>query len=158
MEAQRTDRMFNFTYEKSSAEIIDKASSKVDVLAAKVEERGHRVAKLRDEYGIDDKAMAQLYQQRFEMEREHRQASHYNYSTAAIVNGEKRMEEKTVGAGVVNDLFTENDFIKAEQDSIERLNTIVRNLRGLPRVTQNGNVYKSDSYALNYEELEFLGF
>jgi hypothetical protein len=146
--------MFNFVFEKTSDEVKEKAGSKIKALTAKNAERQQRIAKLREEHGIDDSALIQLLQAARQQER----ANSYSYTSNAIVGGQNKMEEKTIGAGVVNHLLTENDFIETDKATIKKLDTLVRNLRPLPRITSNGNNYKADSYQLSYDELEFLGF
>jgi len=156
MQARHIDRLFTFTFEKTAAEVIGKAKEKITALTAKNTERGARISKLREEYGIDDKAMIELYQQAREQEKT---SNVYTYSSnAAVPGGGSKMEERTVGVGVINALFGEADFIKADEGNIKRLNFIVRNIRPLDRITDNGTKHKDDNFPLSYEELEFLGF
>ena len=149
-----TDK-FRFAFEKTSDEIKKAASAKIAALVAKNKEREERVAGLRKEYGIDDAAFAQILQSA----RQQDQARSFTYASNGGSPGVNsgRMEERTIGAGVVNHLLTENDFIQGDKANIKRLEMIVRNLRPLVRVAP-GQTYTADAYALSYDELEFLGF
>jgi restriction endonuclease Mrr len=144
-----TDK-FRFTFEKTSDEIKKAAVAKIAALAEKNKEREERVAGLRKEYGIDDAALAQILQSARQQEQH---ARSFTYASGNPGTNSGRMEERTIGAGVVNHLLTENDFIQGDKANIKRLEMIVRNLR--PLVRQGHTV---DAYALSYDELEFLGF
>lgn len=155
MRPHGTGHMFSFSYEKTTAEIKAKATEKIASLQKKIEERQVRISRLREEYSIDDAALVQL----LTAARRQAGAERFTYSSNSRADdGTNRMEEKTIGAGVVNNLLTESDFVEQEKADVKKLNTIVRNLRPLPRITQNGNNYSEDSFSLSYEELEFLGF
>ena len=160
MASPNIDHMLNFTIEKTSKEINEKANDKIKALNAKIEERQARVADLRKEHGIDDAALIQLLTAaRHAQKRQDAQMS-YNYTSNAVGGGKKGMgEEKTIGAGVVNPLLTESDHIEAERESVERLDLISRNLKPIARFgTDTGASIPPADFALNYEELEFLGF
>ncbi len=157
MQPRNIEHLFqNFTYQKPAAEIIEKSAAKIVSIKAKIEERAKRVAALRVEYGIDDAALVQL----LTAARKNAQAHVYNYITSAVgAGGESRMEEKAIGAGVVNNLLTENDFIESEKDQVTRLEMIVRNLKPIPRYAEgNGAFIPPEDFTLSYDELKFLGF
>ena len=156
MQPRNIEHLFqNFTYQKPAAEIIVKANEKIISVKAKIEDRAKRVAALRAEYGIDDAALVQL----LTAARKNSQAHVYSYTTSATGGGEGRMEEKAIGAGVVNNLLTENDFIESEKDQVTRLEMIARNLKPIPRYAEgNGAVIPPEDFSLTYEELKFLGF
>lgn len=147
---------FNFTFEKTSEEIKTKCQEKALSLTAKIEDRQARVAALRAEHGIDDKALIQLLTEA----RKHSQdRTTFSYVSNSPVQNGPAQQERTIGAGVVNFLLTESDFIESEKESIKRLQMIIRNLRPLVRnAAENGAEYPEDRHSLTYSELEFLGF
>ena len=159
------DHMFHgLTFVKSAAEITEKAKKKVEKLRAKVEERTKRIADLRKEHGIDDSALVQLLQEA----RKNQGARQYTYTKSvsnmtfgANAGGEdgNQTEEVIIGAGVINNLLTENDFIQAEKEQASELELIVRNLRPIPRfATDSGVELPPSDFALSKEELKYLGF
>jgi hypothetical protein len=157
MQVTNLDNSFrNLTYYKTAAEIKEAALSKIDKLNAKIENRLKRVTGLRKEYGIDDAALVQLLQ----AARKQQNASmSYTYSTSnAAVGGGSKMEERTIGAGVVNNLMTENDFIESEKDQVEALSLIVRNLKPILKHSANGQELPDGGFVLNTDELRYLGF
>jgi len=153
MMPNETDRMFSFKFEKNASEIAEKAKAKTLALKAKIEERQRRIAELREAHGIDDAALVDLLTQA----RRNDRAVTFQYTSNAPAN-KKGPEERTIGAGVVNNLLTENDFIEADKASVKRLEILGRNLRPLSRITSNGTRYEENGFPLSYEELEFLGF
>jgi restriction endonuclease Mrr len=146
--------MFNMRFEKTANEIKEKAKIKMDALATKIAGRQIRVSKLREEYGIDDGALVQL----LTAARRQDGAERFSYYSNEPVRSGERIEERTIGAGVVNNLLTESDFIEADKANIKRLRLIVNNIRPRNKVTLNGVMYEEDVFPLDYEELEFLGF
>ncbi len=68
-------------------------------------------------------------------------------------NGGMSEETITIGAGIVNSLLTEGDFIAGEKAQVKKLSTIIRNLKDLP--DEHGAVR---GHRLSFEELEFLKF
>ena len=163
MLAQTTEHMFRFTFEKSSAEIKKAAEGKIKQITAKIREREERVAKLRKEYRITDVALIDLLRKAREASRHHDAPMSYSY-TSNVAQRTKGLNEETVtiGAGVVNNILTENDFIDSERAQVKQLQTMVRNLRDLPdpKITTltKGVARPMRGHALSYEELDFLGF
>ena len=161
---QEISDMFNFHFEKTSAEIIEKAKPKVSQLNAKIIERQGRIAALREEHGIDDGALIQLLTEARRHAQQRVYAQNYTYTTSSGGRGGAgqdggKLEEKTIGAGVVNNLLTESDHIESERASVRQLESIIRNLRPLTRVAQNtGIAYTVDTNELTFDELKFLGF
>jgi len=146
--------MFNFRFEKTAQEIKGKAAPKIAALEAKIIERAGRIAKMREEHGIDDAAYVQL----LTAARKQTQQTYRYMSSNSPVGDKGKMEERTIGAGVVNFLMTESDFIESEKDSVKRLKAIVANLRPLSRITSTGTKYEEDSFVLSFAEMEYLGF
>lgn len=147
----------NFVYEKPSAEIITKAQEKIEALQGKIEERLARVAKIRKEYEITDQALVEILTQARGAQRE---KMSFTYSSAPSTQGLR--EERSIGAGVVNNLLTENDYIESERKQAKRLGLIVRNLQDRPdetiHVVAVGAERPLRGHALSEEELEYLGF
>ncbi len=156
----------SFTYEKSSAEIKEKAKAKIAALEAKVKEREARVARIRAEYEITDQALVDILTQARGAQRDNNRMS-YSYKTS-LGNGvttaqtAQGPEERTIGAGTINNMLTENDFIESERKQVKRLELIVRNLKDLPdanvRVVSPGETRPLRGPSLREDELEYLGF
>lgn len=174
MIAHNINHMFGgLLFEKTAKEIVDKANAKVTSLRAKIAERTERVKRLREEYQIDDAALIQLLTQaRNEAKRPGSEKMSYSYSNRLVgasgaASGAAPEQERVVGAGVVNNLLTETDFIEAEKEQIKRLLLIAANLRDIPDRTLHampaGTIAGVDSrppmtFRLSYDELEYLGF
>jgi len=152
MQVQRVDNMFSFTFQKSSAEIVEKAKAKADSIRTKIGERERRIAKVRTEYKINDAAIIELLQRA----RSAAGNAMANYSTS-VRDEEGHIEEVTIGAGVINLLLTENDFIEGEKAQVERLDTIAKHLTDVT-IIQNGTAVIQRHHPLSYAELKFLGF
>lgn len=148
----------NFTYEKPSAEIIAKAQAKIAALLAKVEERQARVTKIREEYEVTDQALVEILTQARGAQRD---KMSFTYNSSPSAQGGLR-EERSIGAGVVNNLLTENDYIESERKQAKRLGLIVRNLQDRPDETLHviaaGVERPLRGHCLTEEELEYLGF
>jgi hypothetical protein len=153
MQVQRIDNMFNFTYVKSSTEIIGKAALKIKEIQSKTHEREARVAKLRTEYQITDAVLIDILAKAREQSKNGIQMSYSN--TVSDDDGEQ--QEITIGAGAVNMLFTERDFIDGERSQVERLMMIIRNLKDHRKFAPDGKEY-AHGHELNSAELKFLGF
>ena len=161
-----TEDMFeSFTYEKPSVEIKEKAKAKIADLEDKIKDREARVARIRQEYGITDQALVDILTQARSAQRDNRTSFTYKTSlgngvtTAQTAQGP---EERTIAAGTINNLLTENDFIEAERKQVKRLQLIVRNLKDLPdpnvRVVSPGETRPLRGPSLREDELEYLGF
>lgn len=161
MQAERIDGMFHFHYIKSSVEIIGAMTQKITALKTKVEERRTRVRNLREEYKITDAIYIDLLEQAREaLKRNDNNRMSYSVSNAiaskADASNSKGMaEEFTIGAGVVNNLLTENDFIKAEEGQVAKLELICRNLKDEERDWSGG---RKIGWSLSESELKYLGF
>jgi len=153
---------FDFRFEKSSAEISAKAREKIGVLEKKVAERVGRVAKLRAEYGITDAVLVDLLTQARAAQKSGEARVSYSTTTAVPSGGLSTSDEVVIGAGVVNNLMTEADAADSERADIKRLKLIERNLVDLPDDNAPGLAPSGERYtrghALDYDELEFLGF
>lgn len=159
MQAINIIHMFGgLSFEKTATEIASKMKEKVGKLRAKVEERQKRIADLRKAHDIDDSDLIQLLQQA--RKQANSSASQYSYSKSANMGGGKTvMEERSIGAGVVNHLLTESDYIDSEKDQADRLELMASNLRPIPRfATGNGASIPPEDFALTYDELKYLGF
>lgn len=148
------EHMFSFVFEKPSAEIVEKAKIKADCLRSKIEERQIRIAKLREEYKVTDAILVDLLTQARNAQRRGEAKMSYSVQNTAARTGGIN-DEVVIGAGVVNNLLTESDFIEAEKTQVKRLDLIIRNLRDLPR---ERNSTMERGHVLSYEELEYLGF
>lgn len=154
MSPNETAHMFNFKYEKPSTEIKNAAAKKAVALNLKIEEREERIRRVRAEYNITDGVFITLLEQARKQLRSVAASSTFSYSNSRVDSSGKMVEEQAViGAGTVNMLLTERDFIESERDQVTKLNLIVRNLQDLP--DDRGNIR---GHKLTAEELTFLGF
>lgn len=155
MQVQRIDTLFNFTFEKSATDIVDKAKAKALSIASKIAERETRIRRAREEHKITDAVLLDIMvQARDQMQRG---AMAIAYSTKVRSDDGLREEDVTVGAGVVNMLLTERDHIEGEKSQVEKLDMIVRNLTDLRRFAPDGKEYQK-GHELTGAELKFLGF
>lgn len=152
MQVQSIDRMFNFTFEKSANDIIGAAVAKATAIRTKIEERGVRIKKMREEHKITDAVLIDIQQQMRANERA--MATVYNSTVKSDGGGEFTV---SVGAGVINFILTEYDFISGEKEQVEHLDLMTRNLQDIKRRTANGIEY-IELFKLSYDELKFLGF
>lgn len=155
MQVQNIDRMFHFTFEKSADEVITAAKKKVGEVRAKIEERGVRIQKMRAEHKVTDAVLNDVLNQMRAQQK--RGVESMSYTSNAQTSGGGVQEEVTIGAGVINFLLTEQDHIDGERAQVERLDTIIRNLRDVEKVTSTGAKYV-EKFKLSYEELKYLGF
>ena len=151
----------HFTYEKTTDEIGSAMQKKVESLKAKIVEREGRIAKIRAEYEISDQDMIQLLTQ----EAQHNIQNNvrgakmsYTLTTASPGAEVGANDERIIGAGVVQNLLTERSLIEDEQASVKQMERIVRNLKPLQKITENGTTYELNQFELSDAELEFLGF
>ncbi len=152
MQVQRTD---NFNFEKSASAIVERAKSKVTAIRLKIEEREVRINRTREEYKISDAALVAIMAQA--REQMQRGAAALVYNSKVRSDDGLREDDVTIGAGVVNMLLTERDHIEGEKSQIDRLDTIVRNLKDLRRYAPDGKEYMQ-GHELTMAELKFLGF
>jgi hypothetical protein len=152
MQVQNISHMFSFAFEKSTTEIIGACRQKESALRTKIEEREGRVSRVRAEYKITDSVLIDLLSQARAASK--RNDALMNYSSS--VPGQNESGEPvqvTVGAGVVNMLLTERDFIDGEKAQADKLSVIARNLRDY---TDERGIVRT-SHRLGYDELRFLG-
>lgn len=158
MQPRNITSMLNFSYRKSAVEIKAKAKDKVAALKDKIEERKGRVRRLREEFKITDAVYINLLEQAREAAKRGENRMSYSVSLGNQTQAQQGLQEGdsiTVGAGTVNALLTENDFIKSEEREAKRLELIVRNLEDLPTDWSNGVAIGHD---LSEADLEYLGF
>jgi len=149
------DRFLNFTFEKSSEDIIRHCKAKISVTKDKIKERKARVTRIREEYHITDAALIKLLEQARAVMQRGAERMTYNVKAELVGSAGGGPEERdiTIGAGTVENLLTEGDYIKAEEKQIQKLELIVRNLRDVP--DEHGAVR---GHRLSNQELTFLGF
>lgn len=163
----------SLVFEKRTDEILPKVESKLANLRTKIAERQGRVARLRSEYAIDDAALSDLLMQARQAQRRNEAVLNYTYNPAtegpdAPAN---HVPERSIGAGVINNLLTEQDFIDGDREAVRRLELIGRNLRDVfdrevlaavvvaaPRDLPGSTLAAMELHRLSYDELEYLGF
>lgn len=144
----------NLSFEKTSAEILEKAGLKITALTAKIAEREARIVHIRQEFDISDQAMISLLSQAAQDAVSNRSAVTMSYNIAA-----QDQDVRIVGAGVVQNLLTERQLIEQEKDSVTKLQLIQRNLRPLTHhAHETGARYEVDSFHMTETDLDFLGF
>ncbi len=159
MRADNMEHAFRFHYVKSSADIKAKMQDKITALKTKITEREKRIQDARAEYGITDDVLIKLYEQaRKQAKSEDQGLGKMSYSVSNVIrktDGNMTEELFTIGAGVVNMLLTEGDFLESERSSIKRLELIIRNLQDLP---SHHAPYAIEGHELTEAELSWLGF
>jgi hypothetical protein len=156
--------MLHFTYQKSTTEVATKVEAKSKALMEKLAERRARVQKIRSDYGIDDKAWIEVLEQK-RHDSSHQLAS-YSFTnsgpagpTGPTGSQGEQVQKSSIAAGLVQNLLTEGDAIKAEEAAVKRLDMISRNLRPISRMNERTFDHWTDPLVLLSEnDLEFLGF
>lgn len=145
----------NLSFEKTSAEILEKAGFKITALTAKIAERETRITHIRKEFDISDQAMINLLSQAAqEALSNSRIATTMSYN----ISGQDS-DVRIVGAGVVQNLLTERQLIEQEKESVEKLQLITRNLRPITHhASDTGARYEVDGFHMTEQDLDFLGF
>ena len=152
MQVQNISHMFSLNFELTTQELKDACTRKEREIRAKIEEREGRVTRVRSEYKITDAVLVDLLTQARAANKRNDAMTNYT-SNAQIVNNEGEFTMVTVGAGVVNMLMTERDFIDGERSQADKLALIARSLRNF---TDDRGIARS-SHRVSYEELRFLG-
>ena len=152
MQVQNISHLFSFTFEKSTTEIVEACQKKERDLRAKMEEREARVTRIRSEYKITDAVLIDLLSQARAASKRNDALMNYS-SNAAVSNDTGVPQTVTVGAGVVNMLLTERDFIDGEKAQADKLSVIARNLRDY---TDERGIVRT-AHRLGYDEIRFLG-
>lgn len=155
MQVQSIDNMFNFTFEKTADEIVAAAKKKTGEIRNKIEERGVRIQKMRMEHKVTDAVLIDIQNQMRAQAK--RGVESMTYTSNTQTSAGSVQEEVTIGAGVINFLLTEQDHMDGEKAQVERLDTIVRNLRDVTAYTAGGTPYVVKP-KLGYAELKYLGF
>jgi hypothetical protein len=152
MQAENISHMLNFTFQKSSKEIVAASTKKAAELRAKIIERERRITKIREENGITDAVLIDVLTQARSAAKANAQSYTSNVRVAAATGGLTE-QTVTVNAGTVNNLLTEKDFIDAERMQADKLDVIGRNLQDLPDAAGVPRGHK-----LAHAELVYLGF
>lgn len=158
MRADKIDSMFRFYYEKSSVEIKAQMQIKISQLTAKIAEREKRIQDARTANGITDEVLIKLYElarKQAKMESDNNIMSYSVSNSVRKPEGGMTEETLTIGAGVVNMLLTEGDFLESERSSVTRLQLIIRNLQDLP---SDKPPHGLKGHELTEQELNWLGF
>jgi hypothetical protein len=149
--------MFNFTYEKSAESIISHMIDKIYNLKDKIKEREGRIMATRVTYGIDDEALIEIMKQ----VRTRSNATSFSYSVKGNSPNESP-RETSIGAGVINMIMTESDFIEAEKKQIHKLELISNNLENKRTYEATGENGREElvmrGHNLSLEEMEYLGY
>lgn len=150
MDYNISDLFHSVSYQKTMLEIREKAEQKVTALRAKIDERHARIERIRKEAGIDDAL-------ELEIGRTYAMAltsNHLRSAPTAMRTGSDRV----IGVGTIEALSAERTAIHSEEEAIKRLEMMLRNLRPLAHVSQQGTITMIDWVNVTPKELEFLGF
>lgn len=149
MHARDINRNFQgLSFSKPAAVIIEAAKKKREEVTSKIAERRTRIAAVREEYDISDADLIELLM----TARQQAERERYEYMSSS------NQERKSIGAGAVNSLLTEHDFIKAEEEAVKRLELIARNLKPIERFAPgNAAPLPPEEFKLSYDDLEYLG-
>lgn len=140
----------NFTFSKTIPEILEAVEKKVAALKSKITERENRIIRIRKEFDITDADLISLLSQAAQQQGRH-VANSYNLNSTTG-------ETKVIGAGVVQNVLTEQSEMAQEKEAVDRLLLIKRNLRPVPHYADDGTVYMQESFTLADAEIEYLGF
>lgn len=127
-------------FEKTGAEIKFKVDLKIVKLLDKIEERKKRIADIRKHNNISDEDLIELLS-------DHARES---FSNTGIYNLRQKGNnpERLIPAGVINQMDTENRLKAEEEEHVERLSLISRNINTSP-----GSMFE-----VSYQDLEYLEF
>ncbi len=153
MQVQNISHMFSFNFEKSTAEVVAACQKKERDNRAKIEEREGRISRVRAEYKITDAVLIDLLSQARAAAKRNDALMNYS-SNMPSANDSGETATITIGAGVVNMLMTERDFIDGERAQADKLAMIARNLRDF--IDERG--ITRTNHRLSYDEIRFLGF
>ncbi|MEO0600658.1 MAG: hypothetical protein AAF211_04425 [Myxococcota bacterium] len=135
---------------KTTEEVREAMTKKLDVLRTRIDERDERMKRIREQYRIDAERLALLVM-RFKED-----AEFVSYDRQGAAPG-----EALIPAGVIANLVREREMIDAEQDQIDKISLVLRNLRDQePYVDhETGELrYRACVHDLGDDELEYLGF
>ncbi|HAA57325.1 MAG TPA: hypothetical protein DCE42_21345 [Myxococcales bacterium] len=145
----QTESMFdgvNYNY-KTSAEVREAMTTKVNDLQGNISNREERILKIREEYSIDAERLATLVM-RFKENKSNMQS--YEHQDGPIVP-----------AGVIANIIQERSMIDSERKQIRKLELVLRNLRDEEFYKHPRTGELCTRQALHYlddDELEYLGF
>jgi hypothetical protein len=146
---EHTDELFQgVLYKtKTSPELREAMTKKVEELQKNMQSREDRIRKIREEYSIDAERLATLVM-RFKDNKN-------NFTSYEQQDG------PIVPAGVIANLIQERSMIDSELKQTQKLNLVLRNLRDEELYThpRTGEVCKRQAlHELDDDELEYLGF
>jgi len=146
----RIERLFSDVVynQKSSAELRTAMTAKVKELRTRIAERGVRTQQIRDEYSIDAERLAILLMR-------------FQQDDSGFVSYEKQGGEHVVPAGVIANLVREREMIDNEQEQIEKIELVQRNLVDQVQFAVHGTgeiKLRPAIHELSDDELEYLGF
>lgn len=116
MQVQNIDHMFSFTFEKTAEEIRGAAVKKVRDVRIKIEERVGRINRMREEHKITDAVLIDIQNQ---MRADLKRGMSAIYNSTVKSHDGAMDETVSVGAGVINFILTEQDFIGGEKAQVE---------------------------------------
>jgi hypothetical protein len=146
-------------FTRTSNEIKEAAVNKVEFLRAKIVDRERRIADIRKSYEISDQDLIDLLSQA----NANRASSpgHYALSSVRRARAEEDDTEPTteryIAAGVVQNILTEKQLIEQETQAITTFEFVIRNIRPIRHVSDQGVPYEDDNFRLSYEDLSALG-
>jgi hypothetical protein len=156
MASPSTSRMFRFSYTKTIEELKTAMAEKIEFLKNKILERQARIKKIREEENITDQDLIDLLTQAANQAVSNARVGPMSYSLTSDANDGE--EVRYIAAGTVQNLLAEKSLIESENGSIVQMNRVLRNLRPIKHHADDGTEYTQESFGLNDEELDYLGF
>ncbi len=132
---------------KTSAELRPAITAKIEELKLNIAARGKRTLSIREEYSIDAERLTVLLM-RFKQD----DSSFTSYQQDG---------ENIVPAGVIANLVQEREMIDNEQEQIEKLELVLRNMRDEVQFAVHGTgeiKTRPAVHELSDSELRYLGF
>ena len=135
-----------FNYLVPKAVLKPRIDAKVQVLEAKVVARKLRIIQIRKDHEIDDLTLIELLKQA----RSAQNQSNYTVKSTGVRsdvgNNMGNLDQtRTINAGVVSNILTEQDAIEDEETAASRLRRVSRNIE-----------YAVDPCTISYGEIAFL--
>ncbi|MEC9440728.1 MAG: hypothetical protein VYE40_06500 [Myxococcota bacterium] len=137
---------------KTTEQLREAFTKKIEEVDLRIKDRRQRLIKLREDNALSAERLAQLVS----LFRRDSSAYITNYNRQNAQDG-----EPIVPAGVIANIVSEYDMIENEQDQIQRMQLISRNLLDEepyynPRTGEHG--IRPCIHELTDDELEYLGF
>ena len=128
-----TNILSNVSFSKPGTELKEHGEARLAQLKSKIEERNERIARIRKEYEISDSDLIELMRKSMN---DHNHLGTYSLRSGvggSAVGGSRpsngsQNTERMIPAGVIQNILTEQTTIENEQEQVDRLELILRNI------------------------------